>query len=139
MRTKDIKKTVDQVQSPRAKAGWCSRRQVDLMSKDPNSSGLASATVTDERAAEQARAKGARANRAVGIELDRNQHANDVTAQVADVGARVKAANDSLNRLDELLHTPATSPSWRTSRTRSRSAKPSSNRWNRSKVRCRSR
>lgn len=40
---------------------------------------------------------------ALGTELGRNQHADDVTSQVVDVGARLQAAQDSLNRLEQLF------------------------------------
>jgi hypothetical protein len=39
----------------------------------------------------------------LGTELSRDEHASDVTTQVADVGARLTAAHDSLSRLEQLF------------------------------------
>jgi hypothetical protein len=39
----------------------------------------------------------------LGTELNRDEHANDVTTQVSDTNARLTAARDSLNRLEQLF------------------------------------
>jgi hypothetical protein len=103
VRTKDIKKTVDDVQSLTGRnGGFVFAEQVNLMPKDPNSSGLASATVTIHVPPTSLASVLAQIS-ALGIELDRNQHAEDVTAQVVDVDARAAAAQNSLKRLNELF------------------------------------
>lgn len=103
VRTKDIKKTVDDVQSLTGRnGGFVFAEQVNLMPKDPNTSGLASATVTIHVPPTSLASVLAQIS-ALGIELDRNQHAEDVTAQVVDVDARATAAQNSLKRLNELF------------------------------------
>jgi Domain of unknown function (DUF4349) len=103
VRTKDIKKTVADVQSLTTRnGGFIFAEQVNLMPKDPNSSGLASATVTIHVPPTSLASVLAQIS-ALGIELDRNQHAEDVTAQVVDVDARATAAQNSLKRLNELF------------------------------------
>lgn len=77
--------------------------QVSLASKDPNNPGVASATVVlkvpppalNEGILDQIGR--------VGTELGRNEHADDVTAQVVDVNSRIAAATDSLTRLRQLF------------------------------------
>jgi VIT1/CCC1 family predicted Fe2+/Mn2+ transporter len=82
--------------------GFIFAEQVNLMPKDPNSSGLASATVTIHVPPTSLASVLAQIS-ALGIELDRNQHVEDVTAQVVDVDARATAAQNSLKRLNELF------------------------------------
>jgi hypothetical protein len=104
VRAQDIKSAVDQVhQIATGRGGVIFGEAVQLALKDPQTSGAASATITlkvppdtlDQGILDQIGR--------IGTELDRNEHADDVTAQVADVGSRVKAANASLDRLEALF------------------------------------
>ena len=105
VRTKDIKTTVSAVQHVAdADSGIVFAEQVDLAPKTSagQDGGIASATVTLKVPPEQL-TKVLDQVSALGTELGRNEHADDVTSQVVDVGARLQAAQDSLNRLEQLF------------------------------------
>jgi Domain of unknown function (DUF4349) len=104
VRTTDIKAAVGKVSLiATSSGGLVFGEQVSLASKDPSNPGEASATVVlkvpppalNEGILDQIGR--------VGTELGRNEHADDVTAQVVDVNSRVAAATDSLTRLRQLF------------------------------------
>jgi hypothetical protein len=104
VRTTDIKTAVGRVTLiATSSGGVVFGEQVSLASKDPSNPGEASATVVlkvppptlNEGILDQIGR--------VGTELGRNEHADDVTAQVVDVNSRIAAATDSLTRLRQLF------------------------------------
>jgi Domain of unknown function (DUF4349) len=104
VRATDIQAAVEKVsQIATGHGGVVFGEQVSLASKDPSNPGVASATVTlkvppntlNEGILDQIGR--------VGTELGRDEHADDVTAQVVDVNSRIAAANDSLTRLRQLF------------------------------------
>jgi Domain of unknown function (DUF4349) len=111
VRTPNIKDAIGKVtQLATAQEGIVFGEQVDLAAKTPvdpasdnqNGPGNASATITLkvppntlENLLDQIGQ--------VGTELSRDEHADDVTAQVVDVNARIGAAQDSLTRLRQLF------------------------------------
>ena len=105
VRSKDIKATVSAVQHvAEVDSGIVFAEQVDLAPKTAagQDGGIASATVTLKVPPEQL-TKVLDQISALGTELSRNEQADDVTSQVVDVGARLQAAQDSLNRLEQLF------------------------------------
>lgn len=105
VRTTDIKAAVEKVSLiATSSGGVVFGEQVSLASKDPSNPGQASATVILKVLPATLTAGGILDTIGkVGTELSRNEHAADVTAQVADVNSRVAAATDSLTRLRELF------------------------------------
>lgn len=73
--------------------------QIDLTPKD---AGSANATITLKVPPTALEGTLDRISR-LGTELSRDEKAADVTTQVSDVGARLTAAHDSLNRLEQLF------------------------------------
>ena len=103
VRATDIKGAVGQVKLLATRSGGVVfGEQEQLASKDPESPGQASAIVVLKVPHEQFESTLDLVGQ-VGTELSRNEHADDVTAQVVDVQARVGAAQDSLARLRQLF------------------------------------
>jgi len=103
VRTTDIKAAVDKVKLLATSTGGVVFGETEqLASKDPESPGQASATIVLKVLHERFESTLDEVGQ-VGTELSRNEHADDVTAQVADVAGRVAAAQDSLTRLRQLF------------------------------------
>jgi hypothetical protein len=104
VRTTDIKAAVANVSLIATGAGGVVfGEQVSLASKDPSNPGQASATVVLKVPPNTLNEGILDRIGRVGTELGRNEHADDVTAQVVDVNSRIAAANDSLTRLRQLF------------------------------------
>jgi hypothetical protein len=105
VRAKDVKAAAGTVrQIAEGRGGLVFAEQLNEASKDPENPGVASATMTLKVAPDPA-TFGEVLDQIgrIGTELGRNQHADDVTAQVVDVDSRVAAANASLARLRTLF------------------------------------
>jgi len=104
VRTTDIKAAVGNVSLIATGAGGVVfGEQVSLASKDPSNPGQASATIVLKVPPNTLNEGILDRIGKVGTELGRNEHADDVTAQVVDVNSRIAAANDSLTRLRQLF------------------------------------
>jgi hypothetical protein len=104
VRTTDIKAAVGTVtQIAEGRQGAVFAEQVNLASKDSNTPGSASATMTLKVPPITLQQGILDQIGKVGTELSRDENASDVTAQVVDVNSRVAAAQDSLTRLRQLF------------------------------------